>query len=73
MGGTSKAVLRTEEGALGYFDRLTEPAHGEMDQAAVALLLRVEEVHQECCSWVAPTMGASRKDIGQARTKEIRQ
>ena len=54
----SKAGLRTEEGALGDFDCLTETAHGEMDQAAVALLLRVEEVHQERCNFGAPTVGA---------------
>ena len=45
------ARRRTEERALRDLDRLAEPTHREVDQAALTLLLSIEEVHEQSCRY----------------------
>ena len=44
---------RTEQGTLGDLNGLAEASHRQVDQTAILLLLRVQELHQKRCQWAA--------------------
>ena len=44
---------RTEQGTLGDLNGLAEASHRQVDQTAILLLLRVQELHQQRCQWAA--------------------
>lgn len=66
--GDVRAIVAGEkEGGAGLLDGLAEAAHGDVDEPAVALLLGVEEVHEQGCGRVTADEWEGRVERARVR------